>query len=941
MRVLHRLTLPQKILLVIFGAALLATVSSGGTVHAADEVQNQIVHCGDGSGVNSYNEHDYAGMIVEMQWKKYGSNTVSDARGTWAVVSTILPTSSNGGNLYNAGSGSRAYQGTFSQLNNRCGRASVAVFGYGTTSQRRTSEGNWTAGPWTLDCDVSFHGRGNEQRFNVTGEGVPDGAKPGGSWNTVEMRSRNGYTKLVTVTYTEPKPEPQNWHLTVTTQAKVNNSSWTKNNMNARAGATAYFRYRITNDGEAKSSGFQRWRNTDFDGSHTVGSRVSVDALEPDRSTPWYPDPVDKVNIPANAVAGTKYCVRGYADRISNGSGNNDNLGNNVCVTVVPGACDPCTPCGVPPTCPPPPNWQLIPASGASAGYVEQGGSVDFGHNITNVNPDPAPNGGGMTAEGLTGCVAYNYDPGDPNAGTGGINCKVSREIAVPFTTNPPGPYIPPNDGASVFYTNGQTPRGAIYCQAYSVSREARDIFVPKTSNPACAVVVGGTSSIRTNNENNVTQIEPGESANLTATISTKGFVGGGGWPGYTVNCNYNVTANGSVIQSGSCAHGIGGDGDQEVARWGRNPAQEGDLGTQYCLNVFNAGTANPHYFTGQTQSSSCFRVVARPYFKVYGGDVVAGCAGNSSTVIAWNKNGAGGTFNGAGASLAVFAQGVIRGFASGQTVPSGNAFGTGPTNLSFANGQGSTISIGGGIINGGAFGGNLNAGNCKPDYFASMPTGSDIVSGWPGVNEANRAPVQNFYVEGNINDMTSLAGEVPTVTQNSRIRLYVKGDVFISKDIVPSTTTNDAIEKIPSITVVARNIYIGPNVGQLYGTYVAQQDSSGGGNIYTCASGIGSPLTVQSGGNPNYNTCKQKQLVFTGSVVAKKIHLLRTWGSLYQDGGGTGPSKWGVGGGPGYNAAGEVFRFNPLVWQRESTGGPETGTVKLYDSITTLPPAL
>jgi len=759
--------------------------------------------------------------------------------------------------------------------------------------------------------------------------GLPDSAAHTG-WPDWRNDDLNGKTVYIVFSYTKPI----NWKLKVTTQMKVNNDDWESaysetNPAIVWPGDTVKFQYRITNTGDDPSSAFQRRINiTGRDGSWT--SQGSLGAGD---STPWYPSNVSTttINIPQNAAKGTTYCGRGWADRTSD-SNSAELAGNRPCAKVDRGK-PPSKKCKYETGWLPNPDtencgsWGLVPNSSVNQGYVEQGGSVTFNHTIDN----NYNNGHGIrTADGFTRCVVIN--------GSCGENIPASI---------PPGLFTVPDNEAAVYTAFPNIPRGTTYCQAYSVGWErddkvdpSKNIHSPKTSNPACVVVVGGTSSIRTNNENNVTQVEPGESANLTATISTRDFVGGGGWPGYTVNCGYNVTANGNVIQSGSCARGIGGDGDQEVVRWGRNPAQESDLGTQYCLNVFNAGTANPYYFTGQAQSSSCFRVIARPYFKVYGGDVVAGCAGNSSTIVAWNKNGTGNTFNGAGGSLAVFAQGIIRGFASGQTVPSGNAFGTGPTNLSFANGEGSTVSVGGGIVSGGSFGGNLNAGNCKPDYFASMPTGADIVNGWPGVNEANRAPVQSFYVQGNI-DMTSIAGEVPTVTQNSRIRLYVKGDVFISKDILPSTTSNDAIEKVPSITVVARNIYISPNVGQLYGTYVAQQDSSGGGNIYTCASGIGSPLTVQGGGNPNYNACKQKQLVFTGSVVAKKIHLLRTWGSLYQDGGGAGATKWGVAGGPGYNAAGEVFRFNPLVWQRESTGGPETGTVKLYDSITTLPPAL
>ncbi len=872
--------------------------------------------CADGAGLHTGNTHDYAGAIVELKFNG------QPAKGNiQAVVRNYNGQSGSGGNIFNPNTGARYMSGAFNLQNNVCGRDSAAVLGYNKSSQR-----NGAAGPWTLDCDESIHGAGNGQDFEITGQGVPNGARSGGDWTKKYIRSDNGFTLIVQVAYNEP-PAPTKWNLEVKSQVQNSNGKWTQKDIYRKRGQTVKFSYLITNTGDAPSPSFERWRNTDYNGAHTNGSHVNQSGLGVNDSI-RKPDPIEQKTIPNNAPFGAKYCFRGYANRTNSDNPNQQNPGNNVCVIVSPSSCIPGT--GDPncPDDPDDPTWSLSLSSSVSAPYVEQGGAVNFAHSITNTGNQ----WGTKTASGFTRCAVYNYNPDNSNEGASGDRCGRNIPAVIP-----PGTFLVTDNDYPTLYTSNYTPRGAIFCQRYSVGWQAEFNHVAADSANACTVVVGGTSSVRTNSTK--PYIEPTETGTLTSTVNTQNFVGGGGWPGYTVNCSYNITANGSPIESGSCGTAVGGDGDTQTVNWQR-VAQPGDVGTQYCLNVFSAGTTNPYFFTGQPTSQSCFRVIARPYFKVYGGDVMAGCSVTNASIIAWNKNGEGGSFNGAGASLAVFAQNVIKGFASGQTVPNSPGFATGPTNLSFANSNdsdGVATSVGDGVDAGGNFGGNVKAGNCMSDYFGGMPSGDELdTGGWPGVNEANLRTVQNFVINGNLNDMTSITGETPTVAQGSRIRLYVKGDVYISKNIIPSTAPNNTIENIPSITVVARNIYIGPGVTQLYGTYVAQSIDGAGGNLYTCASGLGAPLSVTATGS-NYNACRS-QLVFTGSVVAKKIHLLRSWGSLYQDSGGFAPSNSAAAGGAGYSGAGEVFRFNPLVWQRESTGGPGDPPVTLYDFITTLP---
>jgi hypothetical protein len=204
-------------------------------------------------------------------------------------------------------------------------------------------------------------------------------------------------------------------------------------------------------------------------------------------------------------------------------------------------------------------------------------------------------------------------------------------------------------------------------------------------------------------------------------------------------------------------------------------------------------------------------------------------------------------------------------------------------------------------------------------------------------VTPTNPAPV--FYSPA----ATTIAGGEIKRTDNTT--LYVDGDLQINGNITAESGAG-SIAEIPSFTVIVRgNIYIAPNVTELYGTYVAQPNGSDGGRIYTCGTNrvAHNPMTGTAASvNNDYNTCRTR-LVVTGSFVAKKVHLLRTYGTRLSDRGSDVAGSGNVPpatAGSGYERAAEVFQYNPLMWLRQSSTADEDRGF-IYDAATSLPPVL
>jgi hypothetical protein len=328
----------------------------------------------------------------------------------------------------------------------------------------------------------------------------------------------------------------------------------------------------------------------------------------------------------------------------------------------------------------------------------------------------------------------------------------------------------------------------------------------------------------------------------------------------------------------------------------------------------------------GSRACDATIQVATRPYFKVYGNDISAGgnfdtagdnCAATpalfpDATILAYGRNSGG--HMGAGVQFAAQTLGVITDFFSAD---GGAAPPSPPAGLTFANYDGSVAMPG--------FGGNSSMPVCAPDYYSNAtrpgvtPTGGSV-----GLLDGARSYTGPVTVGG-------------TIAKGAKVVLYVDGDVIITSDIMFAAGPYANRNEIPSLFIIARgNIYVASTVNRIDGFFIAQPKSDGSaGNIYTCA--------INSGGTwrtPNsaeiYNQCggsDKRRLVINGSFIAKKIHLLRSNGTVH-GGSNDEPSS-------SDNIA-EIFNFTPELYMAEPHSSLSVpGSKSSYNSINSLPPIL
>jgi len=296
---------------------------------------------------------------------------------------------------------------------------------------------------------------------------------------------------------------------------------------------------------------------------------------------------------------------------------------------------------------------------------------------------------------------------------------------------------------------------------------------------------------------------------------------------------------------------------------WARTETVIVNSGDVICAQIDvgpSAGQTDGAYTRGWVSAGglgvTCVTVVAKPYFRVYGSDVVVGKNFVDSSGVCpagKNPNASINTFSmdrpgvgwvGSGAQFAVSATGTISSFISA-SMHNGVTSGTGvpfPANGIYF-GNGSNPTPGGNDQNGYA--------GCLPDYERYVANNG----GFPA--PANRSISQS--------DISS-----STATQ-----IFVDGDITITgtgiRSDINDTTAFGSIADIKPVVVIARgNINIEPGVDNLYGLYVAlPRADSTGGTINTCYTG-GSPTIACN------NT-----LTVNGSFVANKVELNRLAGDI------------------------------------------------------------
>jgi hypothetical protein len=400
--------------------------------------------------------------------------------------------------------------------------------------------------------------------------------------------------------------------------------------------------------------------------------------------------------------------------------------------------------------------------------------------------------------------------------------------------------------------------------------------------------------------------------------------------------------------------------GDQICAEFTDTP-QSGDVDENGKITDSSGSVDSSQIPTYNTCSNP---VSNYPYSRAYGNDVIAGTVfsnapdnqcNTSASIIASVTPDSGALPLGSGSQFASLSLGQITYYASAFLR---NAIPTASNGLSLANTTG-------------GYGGQYN-GPCQPIYNYYLNRSSTaqkitVQNTQTYAVSANPGTVKLAFGSTNADNYVSLTAQTNSDTNiTGEHVIYVNGNVLINSNInydssnASYDSTNGTVSGVPNLYVIASgNIYIGPNVTQLDGIYIAQSScdwSSGscqGGIINTCSdpSGVNNVSSNPSDAFPAsilYSNCAQ-QLTVTGALIGHEVKLERTYASMRNSVGGENPfsgssiHSCATGNGqisPAANqdCSAEIFDFNPINY----LGNPNFGANGYnYDSIISLPPVL
>jgi hypothetical protein len=323
-----------------------------------------------------------------------------------------------------------------------------------------------------------------------------------------------------------------------------------------------------------------------------------------------------------------------------------------------------------------------------------------------------------------------------------------------------------------------------------------------------------------------------------------------------------------------------------------------------------------------------------KAYFRVLGGDIVAGasiatdpatpCSGagaaphiTTAGISTWNRANSDGTYRGAGSEYAAQALNFIQGLVTGQ---GNNA--TAPLNqekgeLAFANDNtGSSYSPTGGL-----FGGRYGEAPCF-DYWNNQPASTTTTA---TTLDVNSLPSGSHRHNG-----PQLTLSATTLAVSKHVTLYVNGDVNIAGNITNSLGALGSYatrNEIPSLKLVVKGrIFIDRTVTALDGLYVAIPDTGATAVNNTFAAPIPGTISTCSNGFSTYRptdatvfTQCRIALTVNGSMVGHQVWLLRTFGELDT------------------LVPAETFNFTPEIWMAPSS----SSSLGDYTSVQGMPPVL
>ena len=448
------------------------------------------------------------------------------------------------------------------------------------------------------------------------------------------------------------------------------------------------------------------------------------------------------------------------------------------------------------------------------------------------------------------------------------------------------------------------------------------------------------------------TSVEPGQGGTSTYGFSFEltdatdpfvvsydvknGIISGAPRPERYGDYSFDVTTSGGINAVGISVTGKI-DGSQAVSNVDYNMAIQPDYEGEVTVH-FYYGNQTAYWEYGKCKTTVTPKT--RPFFKVLQGDIATGggfrsgtsCSTNPATFISPSTQGnkfAGGlrafanpnARKGSSADFAAYALGVIQGTSDG---PLGFFSGLiSGADLRFAN---TTEPLGGQLDNGVFV--NYNA-HCATDYF-TVTQNSPIAqsAGDADINALAPTPGSYQYLFTPASGVLNLNG---SLSKGTSLTIYVDGDVNIHKPITYDGGWSPAAGDVPYLAVIVKgNIHVAGAVERIDGFYVAQPKTGqpNSGIFSTCS------FAVDFAKSSNMQNCRPGPLTVNGSIIAQKIYMARTNGTLCKEEASCGAAAAG-------NVA-EFFNFTPsMVLGLPAFAPPRSGAIvpASLEALFSLPP--
>ena len=377
--------------------------------------------------------------------------------------------------------------------------------------------------------------------------------------------------------------------------------------------------------------------------------------------------------------------------------------------------------------------------------------------------------------------------------------------------------------------------------------------------------------------------VEPGEQITWTHQVTNAG-------PNKTnkdVTWHYQNRGDWANTSGSDWTLGSGSAGGTSNTNLSTYLVQQSDIGKKIC----RATSANPSSNTGAgwiESAASCVTVGTRPKIHILGGDLLVGNTFNgmsgggtasvntsTSARILDPGNPSVKHMFGSWVEYGIFATGTVTGTGSGAAF-AGKTGLANPTkceysNLTFVN---ATTSSPVTSCSASSTLGGYSTGNTITGIAADFPVTAGTT---PVYNDALPSP-QGLYTSNDhgspvVSDPITLGAR--TIKKNEWVVINApNADVTISGDIKYDNSPLQSIYNIPQLVIIAKDIYIMPNVQQVDAWLIAQgTKATGAGVLDTCriSASFATPLTV--------NICNAP-LQVNGPVMSQKLWLRRTGGS-------------------------------------------------------------